>query len=311
MRPGGREIQAVQTHAPGQLEFLPNQPTQRRRQLDAEHMAMTYGPENQLQSFRAINVQTETEPNAEERTRKQAVSKTRSKNMSAEFDPTTGQMKRMEQWDDFAYEDGDRRARANRAIMERTATVMTLETAARVWDATGATSADRIRIDQKTGDFAADGHVSSSRQPDKKNFAVGMLAGDQPVEAMADRMTRRNHNRLLHYEGHVVMWQGGDRITAERDRHRSRQAHAERGGRCSYAVSGEEAKRRRAAGGTGRSRHGAAAAGVALGEVPNRESQIRADLQRPGATASFVIVKAAIWSIPIRTGWRITPAASC
>jgi len=136
--------------------------------------------------------------------------------MSAEFDPATGQMKRMEQWNDFSYEAGDRRARANRAVMEADENVMTLDTAARVWDSTGGTSADVIRIDQKTGDFAANGHVTSSRQPDKKNSPSGMLAGDQPVESMADHMTAANHNHLLHYEGHVVMWQGGDRLTADR-----------------------------------------------------------------------------------------------
>ena len=42
-----------------------------------------------------------------------------------------------------------------------------------------------------------------------------MLSGDEPVEAMAERMNSTNHNRLLQYEGHVVMWQGGDRITAD------------------------------------------------------------------------------------------------
>jgi lipopolysaccharide export system protein LptA len=100
--------------------------------------------------------------------------------------------------------------------MDADRNVMTLDTAARTWDSTGSTSADNIRLDQKTGDFSAEGHVSSSRQPDKKNSPSGMLSGDQSVEAMADRMSAANHNRLLHYEGHVVMWQGGDRITAER-----------------------------------------------------------------------------------------------
>ena len=216
LRPGGREIQAILTHAPGQLEFLPNQPAQRRRRLDAERMTMTYGPNNQLQSFRAVNVQTETEPNAEERTKKQPISKTRSKNLTAEFDPKTGQMKRMEQWDDFAYQEGERRARANRATLEQDRNLMTLDTAARVWDATGATSADRILLDQKTGDFTAEGHVSSSRLPDKKTSPSGMLSGEEPVEAMADLMKAANHNRLLHYEGHVVLWQGADRITGQR-----------------------------------------------------------------------------------------------
>src|SRR5260370_40915457 len=112
--------------------------------------------------------------------------------MSAEFEPSTGQMKRMEQWDGFSDEAGDRRARANRAVMEADENVMTLDTAARVWDATGATSADVIRIDQKTGDFAANGHVSSSRQPDKKNPPSGRLAGDQPTESNAHRIAPLN-----------------------------------------------------------------------------------------------------------------------
>jgi lipopolysaccharide export system protein LptA len=167
-----------------------------------------------MQSFRAVDVRTETEPNAEERAQKQAVSKTRSKDMSADFD-SKGEMKHMEQWGDFAYEAGDRKARAQRATMDAGSNVMTLETAARMWDATGATSADRIRIDQKTGDFTAEGHVSSSRQPDQKTSPSGMLSGERPVEAMADRMSAANHNRLLRYEGKVVMWQGGDRVTAD------------------------------------------------------------------------------------------------
>ena len=261
MRPGGREIELVQTLAPGRLDLIPNQPVQRQRRLDAEQMTMVYGPGNQLQSFRAVGVLTETQPNSEEAKKKQAVSKTRSKNMSAEFDPATGQMKRMEQWNDFSYEAGDRRARANRAVMEADENVMTLDTAARVWDATGATSADVIRIDQKTGDFAANGHVSSSRQPDKKNSPSGMLAGDQPVEAMADRMTAANRNRLLHYEGHVVMWQGGDRITAERS-------------------DIDREKRTLSAGG-----------GVVTQFLQKKESASTPGTQAP--TTSFVIVKAA------------------
>jgi lipopolysaccharide export system protein LptA len=214
MRPGGREVETVETTAPGRLDFIPNQPVQKPRHLDAQHMVMTYGPGNQIQSFRATGAKTETEPSAEERAKKPSVSKTRSKEMSAEFD-AKGQMKHMEQWGDFAYEDGDRRARAEHATMHADSNVMTLETRARMWDATGATTADRIRIDQKSGNFSAVGHVSSSRQPDKKNSPSGMLSGDEPVEALAEHMNSTNHNRLLQYEGNVVMWQGGDRITAD------------------------------------------------------------------------------------------------
>jgi len=214
MRPGGREIDTVEMLTPGRLDFIPNQPVQKPRHLDAQHMVMTYGPANQIQSFRATGVQTESQPSAEERAKRPAISKTRSKEMSADFD-TKGQMKHMEQWGDFAYEDGDRKATANRATMDGDNNVMTLETAARMWDSTGATTADHIRIDQKSGDFSAVGHVSSSRQPDKKNAPSSMLSADEAMEALAERMDSKNHNRLLQYQGKVVMWQGGDRVTAD------------------------------------------------------------------------------------------------
>ena len=214
MRPGGREIETVATLAPGRLDFIPNQPVQKPRHLDAKSMIMTYGPANQLQSFYATDAETETEPSAEERPKKQSVSKTRSKEMSADFD-AKGQMKHIEQKGDFAYQDGDRHAQAKKATMDADSNVMTLENTARMWDATGATSADHIRIDQKSGDFTAEGHVSSSRQPDKKTSPSGMLSGDQPVEALAGRMSSGNHNRLLKYQEHVVMWQGADRLTAD------------------------------------------------------------------------------------------------
>jgi lipopolysaccharide export system protein LptA len=214
MRPGGREIEMVQTHTPGTLDFIPNQPNQRPRRLTAERMGMIYGPGNQLQSFRASNVGTETEPSAQERAKKRVASKTRSKGMTAEFDPKTGQMKRMEQWDGFLYEEGDRRARADHATLDADNNLMTLTTAARIWDAAGATSADRIDLDQKTGDFKAEGHAASSRQPEKNKSASEILSGDEAIEALADRMNSSNHNRMLEYDGHVVMWQGADRIAA-------------------------------------------------------------------------------------------------
>jgi lipopolysaccharide export system protein LptA len=216
MRESGREVAAVETQAPGTLDFLPNQPVQHQRHVEAERMAMVYGTNNQLESFRATKIRTETQPNAEERAKKEPVAKTRSENLSARFDPKSGQMKHMEQWGDFQYEAGDRKATASRATLEQDSNLMSLENGARVWDSTGATSADQILIDQKTGDFNAEGHVTSSRLPDKKTSPSGMLAGDEPVEAMAAHMTSANHNHLVHYEGHVAMWQGTDRISADR-----------------------------------------------------------------------------------------------
>ena len=122
----------------------------------------------------------------------------------------------MQQTGDFSYEEGDRKARASKATMDADQNLILLDTGARMWDATGSTLADHIRLDQRTGDFQADGNVNSSRLPDKdqkKNSE--MLSGDDPLQATARKMESRDHNRQIHYEGAVQMWQGANRIQAD------------------------------------------------------------------------------------------------
>jgi len=212
MRPGGREIAEVATHSRGAVEFVPNHPGSRRRQMDGERIYITYGPRNSIESFRSVDVETRTDPLKAGAPPRQ----TWSKNMLADFDPKTGQMRTLKQWDDFRYAEGDRKATAGHATLEQESNTILLEAAARVWDPTGSTAADRIRLDQSSGDFNADGHVSSSRAQDKKTPNSGLLAGGDPIQATAARMTSSNRNSLIHYEGKADLWQGANRIRADR-----------------------------------------------------------------------------------------------
>jgi lipopolysaccharide export system protein LptA len=71
-------------------------------------------------------------------------------------------------------------------------------------------------MDQRTGDFVAEGNVSSSRMPEKdqkKNSE--MLSGDAPLQATARKMDSRNRNRTIRYEGGANLWQGANRIQAD------------------------------------------------------------------------------------------------
>ena len=216
MRPGGREIESVVTKAPGTLEFLPNLPAQHHRLLDGQDFVIAYGPENRLDNFRATNVKTRTDPTAEERKRNRPASTTTSRELEARFDPKSSHLGSMRQSGDFAYQEGDRKARAATATMDADQNLILLDSGARMWDATGSTAADHIRLDQRTGDFLAEGNVTSSRLPEKdqkKNSE--MLSGDDPVQATARKMDSRNHNRRIHYEGAVHMWQGANRIQAD------------------------------------------------------------------------------------------------
>jgi lipopolysaccharide export system protein LptA len=222
MRPGGEEVEKVVTHAPGVLEFIPNLPTQHRRTLEGTRMTIGYGAENHVDQFHATDARTRTEPTAEEKKRNRGVALTASKELKATFEPKGNRMAVLEQWGEFTYDEGERKARSAKARMEGEQNVMVLETGARVWDPTGSTAADRIRMDQRTGDFTAEGKVSSSRVPEKKaagaqaRSAVGdMLAGEEPLHAVAEKMDAKNRNRLIQYTGKVTLWQGANRITGD------------------------------------------------------------------------------------------------
>lgn len=217
MRPGGRELAGLETHAPGELEFLPNHAGQRHRKFTGERMWINYGPQNRIQSFSAVNCRTVSDPTPEEAARKRPAATTQSKNVSAAFDPKTSQLTRMEQWGDFSYEAGDRKARADRGILEQVENRITLDQHARMWDGAGNTSADRIVLDEKSGNFTAQGHVNTSRLPDqqKKKSDSAMLSGDEPLQAVARAMTSASRNRLVKYDGDVVLWQGVNRIQAD------------------------------------------------------------------------------------------------
>ena len=217
MRPGGREIAGIETHAASELEFMPNLAAQHHRKFIGDRMWINYGAQNRVQSFTAVNCRTVTDPNPEELAKKHPVTTTVSKNVSAAFDPKTSQLTRMEQWEDFSYESGDRKARADRGILEQVENRITLDKHARMWDSTGNTIADRIVLDEKSGNFTAEGHVNTSRLPDqtKKKSDSAMLSGDEPLQAVAHAMSSANHNKLVKYDGDAVLWQGVNRIQAD------------------------------------------------------------------------------------------------
>jgi lipopolysaccharide export system protein LptA len=215
MRPGGREIDSVETHTPGYVEFLANRPGQPYRRLDGTEIWITYGPENRIQKFRSVNVTTRTVGDRKPGQKEAPVSLTSSKDLNAEFDPKTSQLVRMEQRTDFRYEEGDRKARAAHATLDQQKNVMFLEGGARFSDATGSTSADQIIMDQKSGDVDAKGHVQSTRMPDRKGPPSAMLSQDEPMQATAGHMVSTNHNQKVHYEGDAFVWQGANQVRAD------------------------------------------------------------------------------------------------
>jgi lipopolysaccharide export system protein LptA len=216
MRPGGKEIERVETDGPGKLEFLPNRPDQPKRSMQGDRIWVAYGRENRIQSVRSVNATTLTErpPKAPKST--PTLTRTQSKDILATFDPNTSEMVRLEQTTNFQYEEGDRRARGDRATLDQSKDLMTLDGSARTWDPTGSVNADRIVLNQKSGDYTAEGHVSSTRQPDRKGGSSAMLSNDEVMQAVAERMISSGDNKHIRYEGGARAWQGANRVDADR-----------------------------------------------------------------------------------------------
>lgn len=222
MQPGGKDIASAETDGPATLDFLPLHPDQPKRELKGDKVWIVYGPDNRIQMFHSINATTRTDkpPTAKQPMPPPAI--TSSKDILATFDPKTSELARVEQKTDFRYQEGDRQARAGSATLDQKTDVMTLAGNAQMSDPTGSTNADRIVIDQKTGDFTAEGNVASTRQPDKDGKSSAMLDTDQVLEARAQRMTSTGHgpDQKIHYEGkpgvQARMWQGANRVSADR-----------------------------------------------------------------------------------------------
>jgi lipopolysaccharide export system protein LptA len=216
MKPGGKEIDRVETDGPGKLEFLPTQPDQPKRSMQGDRIWVAYGKENRIQSVRSVNASTLTERPPKAPKTMPTVTHTQSKDILATFDPNTSEMVRLEQTTNFQYEEGDRRARGDKATLDQSKDLMTLDGSARILDPTGAVNADRIVMNQKSGDYTADGHVSSTRQPDRKGASSAMLSNDEVMQAVADKMISTGENKHIRYEGNARAWQGANRVDADR-----------------------------------------------------------------------------------------------
>ncbi len=212
LRNRGSEFEKIETGAPGRVEFLPRDGEGVRRRIEGRRIWMLFAPENRLELFRAQPAATWTAPPAGSG---RAPQRTWSDDFVARFDVASGELLRIDQTGDFRLEQGDRRARAEKGVFEPPRDLFLLLGEARIADARGSTSADRILWDRRKDAVTAEGSVASTRLPDEKAGEGDLLAPGEPVHARAARMVAHNSGAVVVYDGGVVLWQGPDRIQAD------------------------------------------------------------------------------------------------
>ena len=218
MRSGGREVDRVETLAPGTIELIPSAADQWRREMTARRIRMNYGAASRMKKLLArgdVEV-VSTPPAAAETEAEQAPLLSWSSNLEAEFDDS-GAAVGIKQWEDFRFRQGLREGRAEQADLDLGAGRTRLSGRARIWDESGSVTADTIVLEDNTGRMEAHGNVSSIHRESAAEAAgtsESLFSPNEPVLATAENLISEQEQGLLHYQGRARLWQGTNRIEA-------------------------------------------------------------------------------------------------
>lgn len=217
MRPGGREVERIETHAPGRIELLPAGAAGGKRTLDAERIGIAYGGSNRMRSLLASgSVRLVREPETEGA----PALETWSGGLEADFGAQTDAMTRLRQWDGFRFVEGERRGRADEGIFDVAADVLELTGKAEVVDAAGRVAARRIVLNRAAQRLEAETNVAAVFYGEggapSAGPGAGLFAEDAPVYAAAATMLSDQESGVIEYRGQARLWQQGNRVEAER-----------------------------------------------------------------------------------------------
>ena len=149
---------------------------------------------------------------------KSALQSNRAAKLKAEF-TRDGQWRRVEETGGIEFQQGDVHASARNAEIDRASGHIVLDGAPVITDSESRTTAQKVMLEQKSGQFAAEGGVVSTY--------FGGAAGKsskttEPAHIAAARLSGANSSGEVVYSGHARLWQGAtvleaDEISLSRD----------------------------------------------------------------------------------------------
>ena len=225
MAENGSDLQALSTLSRGRLDLEPGTGTGKkagvRRRLEADRIQGLYGQGNRIEQLKATGKVEVESSSIDDSGAAAPPLRTWSENFEGSFDPETGQAQQMKQWAGFRFRRGEREGRAGEALFQTASNEVELSVAAEVWDPTGTVRADRIVLDENTGDYTASGRASSSftegsAEKAQDKDSGGLFAAGQPVFATAEEIASVGETGLLTLSGEARLWQEQDRLEADR-----------------------------------------------------------------------------------------------
>ena len=216
LRPGGEQIERVETPGPGTLRQVAVGAGASERTLTAGSIQMGYGitgnPERLAARGGTQLVQRPADQVFPEL-------RTWSDSLDAQFDPETSEISELRQAGNFGFEEGVRRGSADRARLGLDGGELQLEGNASVASSGGNLSARQIVLARDSGRIDAAGDVTGFVIPgpdgSEQVGTVGMFAGEQPVFLASGAMVSDPENQTFEYQQGARLWQGRNRVDAD------------------------------------------------------------------------------------------------
>ena len=237
IRPETGEIENARTPNSGRLEIIPAAGApDSRHVLTARQLWMGFGPRSQLRTLVAENevrLESQAPPRnpRDPKVPEPAPRTTTSDKLTASFHADSQELETIDQTGNFRYAEGGRQARADRAHYTASSGAVVLTGAGarhpEVWDPATRTSAERITLNEKTGEGAAERQVRSLHLPEsvadagggERRGGAGFLDSGEAVHVLAARMVTNSRSGMTRYEAgagqrRVRLWQNQDVIEA-------------------------------------------------------------------------------------------------
>ena len=216
LRPGGEQIERIETPGPGTLRQLASGAGAPARTLVAGSLRMAYGAAGALESLSARNGAQLVQRPADQAS---AELRSWSDSLDARFDPETSEIAELRQAGNFGFEEGSRRGSADGARFDLAGGVLELEGDANVASAGSNLSARQIVLARASGRVDAAGDVTGFliQGPDRsgQSGTIGMFAGEQPVFLAAEALVSDPENQTLECRNGARLWQGRNRVDAD------------------------------------------------------------------------------------------------
>jgi lipopolysaccharide export system protein LptA len=126
----------------------------------------------------------------------------------------TGGIESVLQQGNFAYNDGERQARADRARYTPANEIVELTGSPRVIDKSLTTTAQFLRMNRSSGDAMAEGNVKSTYNDLREQPNGALLASSSPIHITAREMTVHRSSAIAAYSGDARIWQDANVVEA-------------------------------------------------------------------------------------------------